>query len=435
MTASSAGFVQRTVRVPKSAELTRTLERAFLYAEEQGHGEVLLDHLLLALTEDRDAAAVIVASGVDVERLRNDVAGFVSRLSRGAPEPPHASEELLGVIDAASAAASQSRRRQIDGAVLLSALIGEGKSPAAELLRAHGLTFEAAIETLRRRTPQPGPPADADLESAPGRHHRPAPALPEATAGSFEAAPHEPASRGRVEPLPPRAPQAGRPRRPPPRERQAPAPAPPRSAGERPPAGGRTARPQRRREATPQSHPPRRRPRNANVEDGLLVENIPRRMTAGRPETVEVRIGRRTIESLGAGMRGDGAPVPHDVLVTRAMSVRLRAPEGGFFIETASPETQWIDNDLGLYEEDYASWRFTVTPRERGWRSLQLVVSARSAGADGLSAETALPEQTVDVRVGINIGRTCKRLLIWLATLLAGGAIGAVSEGLFLRMF
>ena len=48
------------------------------------------------------------------------------------------------------------------------------------------------------------------------------------------------------------------------------------------------------------------------------------------------------------------------------MSVRLRAPEGGFWIEMASPETQWIENTLGLLSDDYASWRWIVTPQRRG---------------------------------------------------------------------
>ncbi len=73
------------------------------------------------------------------------------------------------------------------------------------------------------------------------------------------------------------------------------------------------------------------------------------------------------------------------------MSVRLRSPDGGFYIETSSPETQWIENVLGLVADDFASWRWTITPRERGKQRLQLLISARTVGADGLTARQLCP--------------------------------------------
>ncbi len=89
--------------------------------------------------------------------------------------------------------------------------------------------------------------------------------------------------------------------------------------------------------------------------------------------------------------------------------MRLRAPDGGFLIETRSPETQWIENVLGITSDEYASWRWTITARERGKRQLQLIVSARTVGSDGLTAETALPDQVIDVKVGINYADSAKR--------------------------
>ena len=34
-----------------------------------------------------------------------------------------------------------------------------------------------------------------------------------------------------------------------------------------------------------------------------------------------------------SGLQGQAPPVRHDLVITKAMSVRLRAPEGGFAIE------------------------------------------------------------------------------------------------------
>jgi hypothetical protein len=167
------------------------------------------------------------------------------------------------------------------------------------------------------------------------------------------------------------------------------------------------------------------------IEQGQLVENIPRHMRAGVPVVVEARIARADIKALAEGLQGGGAAFRHDVVVTKAMSMRLRAPDGGFLIETRSPETQWIENVLGITSDEYASWRWTITARERGKRQLQLIVSARTVGADGLTAETALPDQVIDVKVGINYGEQAKRWMGWTVAAVIGGLFARFGEGIF----
>jgi neural Wiskott-Aldrich syndrome protein len=154
-------------------------------------------------------------------------------------------------------------------------------------------------------------------------------------------------------------------------------------------------------------------------------------MRTGLPVVVEARIARADVKALAEGLQGGGAAYRHEVVVTKAMSVRLRAPEGGFWIEPRSPETQWIENVLGLPADDFASWRWTVTPRERGKRQLQLIISARTVGGDGLTAETALPDQVIDVKVGINYGRTAARWLGWAAAAVIGGVFARFGDGAF----
>lgn len=167
------------------------------------------------------------------------------------------------------------------------------------------------------------------------------------------------------------------------------------------------------------------------VASGQLVENIPRRMRVGIPLVVEARVARSDVKAIAEGLQGGGAVYRHEVTVTKAMSVRLRAPEGGFWIETSSPETQWIENVLGLMADDFASWRWTVTPRERGKKRLQLLISARTVGADGLAAETALPDQVIDVKVGVNYAQTAVRLAGWMTAAVVGGVLAQFGEGLF----
>ncbi|MEQ1578584.1 MAG: Clp protease, partial [Hyphomicrobium sp.] len=184
--------------------------------------------------------------------------------------------------------------------------------------------------------------------------------------------------------------------------------------------------------AQPTAPAPHRRPPNTTtVQAGQLVENIPRKMRAFIPVIVEARIARAEVKAIADGLQGDGAVFRHEVTVTKAMSVRLRAPDGGFYIETASPETQWIENVLGLMSNDYASWRWSVTPQERGKRKLQLVISARTVGTDGLTAETALPDQIIDVAIGINVTRTLIKWGTWLGAAVAGGLLSHFGDTIF----
>lgn len=172
-----------------------------------------------------------------------------------------------------------------------------------------------------------------------------------------------------------------------------------------------------------------RKSRRATLEPGQIAENIPRKMRVGRSERIEIRIAKASVKSLTEGLEGGGTAWRHSITVTKAMSVRLRAPEGGFFIETASPETQWIENQPGLGDDDFASWRFLVTPRARGWSRLQIIISARTVGTDGVAAETALPDQVIEIKVRANIKRVLLRLIGWSIAAVAGGALARFGEG------
>jgi hypothetical protein len=167
--------------------------------------------------------------------------------------------------------------------------------------------------------------------------------------------------------------------------------------------------------------------RRAPLRD-LLTENIPRRQRVGQPQIVEARIRRHDLVTAIHGLLGPGQSAAPGQTANFATSVRLRAPQSGFAIEPNSPETQWIESTIGLMQDDFASWRWTVTPKAPGYLVLQLIVSARMVDADGLSAETALPDQSVNVRVSGNFGRALGRVAGWVAAAIAAGGIGAFGE-------
>src|SRR5262249_35619080 len=93
---------------------------------------------------------------------------------------------------------------------------------------------------------------------------------------------------------------------------------------------------------------------------GPLMEAIPRRMRGGPAASAQVRISRDKIDNLIQLLTGGRAqPHPEAVLV-RVLSVRLRAPDGGFSIQPGMPETQWIEATPGQLpgqpQDDHVAW-------------------------------------------------------------------------------
>ena len=161
-------------RIPMSPALQATLMRAREYASGQSHNQVTVEHLLLALSEDEDATLVLQSSNVDLGRLRRDVADYLGNLGDRSPGPtqPVVSPPLTEILKYAGLAAKQGRRARIDGAIVLAALVGDGRSMAASFLNAQGLTFEAAIRVLQRA---PAPTAAPRLEPRQPAAVQPAP--------------------------------------------------------------------------------------------------------------------------------------------------------------------------------------------------------------------------------------------------------------------
>ncbi len=132
-----------------------------------------LEHLLLALAEDPEASVVLKSSNVDIDRLTAEVT------SRALPVAPRRSAcggtelclsaDLRRILEAPPPPRQQGRRREINGAIVLAAIVGDGKSTAAHFLREQGLTFEEAIRALQRH----GSAAAASRTPAPSRAHPP----------------------------------------------------------------------------------------------------------------------------------------------------------------------------------------------------------------------------------------------------------------------
>ncbi len=60
-----------------SRSLEQALHRALALASERSHEYATLEHLLLALIDDQDAASVMRACGVDLDQLRRSLENYV----------------------------------------------------------------------------------------------------------------------------------------------------------------------------------------------------------------------------------------------------------------------------------------------------------------------------------------------------------------------
>ena len=69
-----------------SRSLEQSLHRALALANERHHEYATLEHLLLALIEDQDAAAVMRACNVDLDKLRRSLIAY---LESGARQSGH----------------------------------------------------------------------------------------------------------------------------------------------------------------------------------------------------------------------------------------------------------------------------------------------------------------------------------------------------------
>ena len=106
-----------------SRNLEKTLHRALAYANERRHEYATLEHLLLALTEDQDAVAVLRACTVDLEKLRRDLPTMSttssSIWSRPTPRTPKPTAGFQRVLQRAAIHVQSSGREEVTGANVL----------------------------------------------------------------------------------------------------------------------------------------------------------------------------------------------------------------------------------------------------------------------------------------------------------------------------
>ena len=135
-----------------SKNLEATLHRALEYANVRRHEFATLEHLLLALVDDRDAAAVLRASNVDLDQLRNrlveyldnELSPIVAKNARDA-QPTNSFQR---VVQRAIVHVQTSGREEVTGANVLVGIFSERESHAAYFLHEQDMTRFDAVQYI-----------------------------------------------------------------------------------------------------------------------------------------------------------------------------------------------------------------------------------------------------------------------------------------------
>mgnify|MGYP002738540117 CR=1 FL=1 len=136
-------------------ELEVTLNLAFRDAKEQRHEFMTVEHLLLALLDNREAADVLRGCGADMEGLRAELKDFIARNTPLFAEhltetETHTTLGFQRVLQRAVFHGQSSGKDEVGGGNVLAAIFSEADSHAVYLLRKYKVTRLDVVSYLAR---------------------------------------------------------------------------------------------------------------------------------------------------------------------------------------------------------------------------------------------------------------------------------------------
>src|ERR1700712_4299101 len=196
-----------------SRGLEKALHQAMNLARERAHEFATLEHLLLALTDDRDTIAVLNGCDVDIEALKGDLEDFINEeldslvVPNGQDARPTAAFQR--VIQRAVIHVQSSGKEEVTGANVLVAIFAERESHAAYFLEqqdmsrldavnfiSHGITKSGASEERKVRGAEEGGPG-----AARGEDGDQAPSGKNSALADFCVDLNDKARKGKIDPL------------------------------------------------------------------------------------------------------------------------------------------------------------------------------------------------------------------------------------------
>jgi len=135
-----------------SRNLEQTLHRSLSFASDRRHEYATLEHLLLGLADDSDAATVLRACGVDLDKLRHDLTEFLDKdlsgLTTDRATEPKPTAGFQRVVQRAAIHVQSSGRDEVTGANVLVALFSERESHAVYFLQLQDMTRLDAVNFI-----------------------------------------------------------------------------------------------------------------------------------------------------------------------------------------------------------------------------------------------------------------------------------------------
>ena len=137
-----------------SRNLEDTLHRAIGTARDHRHEYATLEHLLIALMDDRDALAVLTACAVDVEKLRANLVKYIESefgsiiATESDENDPKPTAGFQRVLQRAAIHVQSSGREEVTGANVLVALFSERESHAVFYLHQQDMTRLDAVQYI-----------------------------------------------------------------------------------------------------------------------------------------------------------------------------------------------------------------------------------------------------------------------------------------------
>lgn len=135
-----------------SRSLEEGLHRALALANERNHEYATLEHLLLALLDDQDSAAVMRACNVDLDALRHQLIQYIdndlSSLIVDGDDDAKPTAGFQRVIQRAVIHVQSSGREEVTGANVLVAMFAERESHAAYFLQEQEMTRYDAVNYI-----------------------------------------------------------------------------------------------------------------------------------------------------------------------------------------------------------------------------------------------------------------------------------------------
>ena len=135
-----------------SQTLEETLQRSIDYASQKKHEHVTIEHLLLSLTDDKDAQKVFIACDLDINVLKNDLTKYIDEQDYLIVDKddliPEPTAGYRTVITRAAIHVQQSGNKEVNGGNVLVAIFSQQESQSVYFLEKQEMSRYDAVQYM-----------------------------------------------------------------------------------------------------------------------------------------------------------------------------------------------------------------------------------------------------------------------------------------------